>query len=141
VSNAQAHRIIGAATVLLMPSLWYETFGRTIAEAFAAGTPVIASNLGAMAELVDEGRTGWLFAPGDSAALAACIHNLLKSSVEATAAMRHRARDEYDRRFTPAHNYARLIEIYDLALAHAKSRCRAPLSAMPTIANAEATPA
>ncbi len=42
---------------LLMPSLWYETFGRTIAEAYAAGTPVAVSRLGAMAELVE--RRAW----------------------------------------------------------------------------------
>ena len=46
--------IVGDATMLVMPSVWYETFGRTIAEAFARGTPVVASDMGAMAELVED---------------------------------------------------------------------------------------
>jgi glycosyltransferase involved in cell wall biosynthesis len=141
VANAEANRVIGAATALLMPSLWYETFGRTIGEAFAAGTPVIASRLGAMAELVDEGQTGWLFAPGDATALTASIHVLSNLPVDAMAAMRCRARQEYERRFTPVHNYARLMEIYEFAKAHAESRHRTPVATAPRIASAEATPA
>ena len=53
--------VLDRGECLIMPSVCYETFGLTIAEAFAKGTPVIASNLGAMAELVDDGRTGRLF--------------------------------------------------------------------------------
>src|SRR5205823_13589104 len=54
------------ATCLVLPSECYETFGRVAAEAFAAGTPVIAADIGAISELVDDGRTGYLFRPGDS---------------------------------------------------------------------------
>jgi glycosyltransferase involved in cell wall biosynthesis len=139
VTNAEANRVIGAATALLMPSLWYETFGRTIAEAFAAGTPVIASRLGAMAELVDDGQTGWLFTPGDASALAACIHVLSNLPIDAMAAVRRRARQEYECRFTPLHNYARLIEIYEIAKLHSESHHRALAGSVPRIANAEAT--
>ena len=68
--------LVGDATMLVMPSIWYETFGRTIIEAYACGTPVIASNLGAMAELVVDGETGLLFAPGDADDLAAKVRSL-----------------------------------------------------------------
>src|SRR5690606_13863108 len=58
------------AAYLVMPSIWYENFPRTLVEAYACGLPVIASRLGAMAELVRDGETGLLFEPGDAADLA-----------------------------------------------------------------------
>ncbi len=122
VSEADVQRIFGAATAVIVPSLWYETFGRTVAEAFAGGTPVVASRIGALAELVDQGRTGWLFKPGNAAELAAAVRTAEKTPPGDRSEMRTRARTEYDRRFTPQHNYARLIEIYNLAIAYAAAR-------------------
>ncbi|HEX6962805.1 MAG TPA: glycosyltransferase [Lacipirellula sp.] len=124
VPTAQVSRVIGGATALVMPSVWYETFGRTIAEAFAAGTPVIASNLGAMAELVAHGRTGRLFEPGSAAALAAQVRRLAMTSPAELTAMRAAARREYQSRYTPEHNYARLLDIYEMARASAEARRR-----------------
>lgn len=58
------------ASALVVPSLWYEAFPMTIVEAFATGLPVIASNLGSMAEIIDDGRTGLHFEPGNAEDLA-----------------------------------------------------------------------
>ena len=55
--------------VLVVPSIWIENSPFVIKEAFAAGVPVVASNLGGMAELVQDGRNGLLFTAGDSADL------------------------------------------------------------------------
>lgn len=55
---------------LVFPSVWYEGFPLSIVEAFAAGTPVIASRLGGMLEMIAEGKTGLLFHPGDADDLA-----------------------------------------------------------------------
>jgi glycosyltransferase involved in cell wall biosynthesis len=44
-----------------------------ISEAFACGTPVLASRVGAVSDLVVEGQSGWLFPPGDDEALASCL--------------------------------------------------------------------
>ena len=52
--------VMGRSLALVMPSLWFENFPRTLVEAYAAGLPVIASRLGAMAELVQDGVTGLL---------------------------------------------------------------------------------
>jgi glycosyltransferase involved in cell wall biosynthesis len=111
----QVTSIVGAATVLVMPSVWYETFGRTVVEAFATGTPVIASRMGAMQELVDEGRTGLLFEPGDSADLAAKVQRLWDRSDEREP-MRQAARDAFEQHFTAQANYPRLMEIYREAI-------------------------
>jgi len=108
--------LIGGAAVLVMPSIWYETFGRTIIEAFAKGTPVIASRLGAMAELVDAGRTGLLFEPGSAADLAACVDRLL-ADPEQCERLRLEARREYEARYTAAANYRQLMAVYQAAAA------------------------
>jgi len=122
LSNAEAQRVIGNAAALLMPSLWYETFGRTIAEAYATGTPVVASRLGAMAELVDDGATGALFTAGDSNDLAAKASQITSADGSERETMRTAARRAYERRFLPQHNYSRLIEIYDIALKASQQR-------------------
>jgi glycosyltransferase involved in cell wall biosynthesis len=115
---------IGRAKALVMPSLWYETFGRTIAEAFAAGTPVIVSRLGAMQELVDDARTGFHFIAGDSHDLATAIHRLYQLPADEYSAMRLWARQQFEDRYTAERNYERLIEIYGLARAEADRRLR-----------------
>lgn len=61
---------------LITPSLWYENSPLVIQEAYALGIPVIASNLGALAEKVQDGISGRLFPAGDSAALAAILQEI-----------------------------------------------------------------
>lgn len=53
--------IIQKATFTIVPSEWYETFGLTIIESYACGTPVIAAAIGGITELVQENKTGFLF--------------------------------------------------------------------------------
>jgi D-inositol-3-phosphate glycosyltransferase len=65
-----------AAQVVVVPSR-YESFGLVALEAMACGTPVIASNVGGLADLVRDGRTGYLVPDGDAAALAAKLLPLL----------------------------------------------------------------
>jgi GT2 family glycosyltransferase/glycosyltransferase involved in cell wall biosynthesis len=62
---------------LVVPSVWIENAPFVIREAFAAGLPVLASNLGGMAEMVRHEENGLLFAPGSSTALASQIRRLL----------------------------------------------------------------
>ena len=109
--------LVGDATMLVMPSIWYETFGRTIIEAYACGTPVIASNLGAMAELVVDGETGLLFAPGNADDLAAKVRSLASDSARLSA-MRRAARLEFEAKYTAESNYHQLIELYSRAMAN-----------------------
>jgi glycosyltransferase involved in cell wall biosynthesis len=55
--------LIGKAKFLVFPSLWFEGFPMVLLEAFSVGTPVLASNLGGIPEIVEEGVNGWLFDP------------------------------------------------------------------------------
>jgi glycosyltransferase involved in cell wall biosynthesis len=64
-ANERVYEILRDIDVLVVPSLWYENSPNVILEAFASGTPVIASNLGGMTELVENGVNGLLFRRGD----------------------------------------------------------------------------
>ena len=59
------------AKFLVFPSEWFETFGRTIVEAFSQGTPALAADLGAVRELVEDSVTGYRFPSGNVEALIA----------------------------------------------------------------------
>lgn len=104
-------RTVGQAAMLVMPSVWNETFGRTVIEAFAKGTPVVASRIGALTELVDEGRTGALFAPGDADDLARQVIALWQDAPR-RASMRAHCRAEFERNYTPEENYRQLMAVY-----------------------------
>jgi glycosyltransferase involved in cell wall biosynthesis len=118
---SEVHELMGKAMFLIFPSKWYETFGRVAVEAFAKGTPVIAANIGAIAELVDSGRTGLHFRPGDSEDLAARVEWALTHPTE-LALMRQEARAEFEAKYTAAKNYQKLMEIYDKARTAAASK-------------------
>jgi glycosyltransferase involved in cell wall biosynthesis len=113
--------LIGRASLLVFPSRCYETFGRVIVEAFAKGTPVVASRMGAMADLVDHGRTGALFSPGNPADLAAQVRWLAESP-ERIESMRQAARREFELRYTGAINHDLLMRAYHTALGDRASR-------------------
>ncbi|NPA71406.1 MAG: glycosyltransferase family 4 protein [Gammaproteobacteria bacterium] len=112
-------RLMKRANFLVFPSEWYEGFPMTIAEAYATGLPVVASNLGAMASLVDHGRTGLHFRPGDPNDLAAKVEWLLSNPVELSR-MRKEARAEYEAKYTAERNHKMLMEIYQRAIENAK---------------------
>ena len=67
---AQIGDVLAGVDVLIMPSIWYENTPTILYEAFAAGVPVITSDLGGMCELVQAYAGGWLFPAGDVSALA-----------------------------------------------------------------------
>jgi len=66
-------RLVRGARAVVVPSEWYENAPLSLLEAQAAGKPVIGSRIGGIPELIDEGRTGWLFPAGDAPALAALL--------------------------------------------------------------------
>jgi glycosyltransferase involved in cell wall biosynthesis len=101
---------------LLMPSIWYENFPLTLVEAFASGLPVIASCLGAMAALIEDGKTGLLFDPGSADDLAKKIV-WAESNPQAMREMGKQARQEYESKYTSERNFVRLMEIYEEAIA------------------------
>jgi glycosyltransferase involved in cell wall biosynthesis len=101
------------AAVVVVPSLFYEHFGYTLAEAMLAGRPVVAARIGALPELVEHEVTGLLAEPGDGPALAALTRRALEDPAAARWAEAGRARvrevGDIER------HVRRLLEIYDEA--------------------------
>jgi len=113
-SRGRVLALMKDAWVLVFPSLYYENFPMVIAEAYAAGLPVIASNVGSMSSLVDHGRTGLHVRPNDPADLTAKLLWLWNRPWQRTLMSRN-ARLEFERKYTAEHNYKALMEIYALA--------------------------
>ena len=106
------------ALALVLPSVWYENFPRTLVEAFGCGLPVIASRIGALAELVEDGVTGLLFNPGDPQDLASKLHWAL-ANPEKMLVMGEAARTRYEENYTADKNYLQLLAIYQDAIVAA----------------------
>lgn len=104
-----------SAIALVLPSIWYENFPRTLVEAFSCGLPAIASRIGALAEIVEDGVTGLLFEPGDPVDLREKV-NWALAHPERMAEMGANARIVYQQLYAPERNCRRLIEIYSAAI-------------------------
>lgn len=113
-SFQEVQALMGDAMFLVFPSKWYETFGRVAIEAFAKGTPVITARIGAIAELVDSGRTGLHFRPGDPDDLLDKVKWIL-GNPQTLSQMRQEARAEFEAKYTVGRNYQDLIDIYTQA--------------------------
>ena len=104
------YRLMAEAYYLLFPSRWHEPFGRTIVEAFACGTPVLASDAGASKELISDQTNGLLFARDNMDSLIAKIKEAKNDGQYAQK--RLHARQAYLQHFTREKNYTELMEIY-----------------------------
>jgi glycosyltransferase involved in cell wall biosynthesis len=112
--------LYNAAECLVLPSL-SEGFPTVVGEAMACGTPVLASRVGGVAELVEEGRTGWLISPGDDQALCAALFSVM-STPNIVASMRPHARSMAEARVSPAVVAAALKNCFAAVSEHNGSR-------------------
>ena len=113
------YNAIGQASMLIFPSRCYETFGRVAAEAYAKGTPVVASRHGAPGDIVREGITGTLFEPGNGDALASAVKKMIADPA-ALAVLRKNARAEFIAKYTGDANHAMLMDAYAIAIRTAR---------------------
>jgi glycosyltransferase involved in cell wall biosynthesis len=120
-SPQEIQQFLRDAACLVFPSECFETFGRSIVEAYATATPVVAAAHGAAAELVANGVTGLHFRAGDSADLAANVIHLYNRPA-VLAGMRGAARRDFELRFTADVNFQSLLAIYRQALDNAIPR-------------------
>lgn len=114
----QALAELGGASLLAVPSLCYEGSPLAVLEAFATGTPVAASAIGSLSELIQPGITGWLVPPGSIAAWAAALDEALSQPVLLHKMRRH-ARQGYEARYSAEAHYKRLLTVYRRALNRA----------------------
>jgi glycosyltransferase involved in cell wall biosynthesis len=103
------------ARFLIYPSLYYETFGISISEAYSCGVPVIASRLGALAEIVEDGRTGLLFQAGDAKDLASKVQWAWNHPKEMEE-MGREARRVYEIKFSEERHYSILMSAYETSI-------------------------
>ena len=116
-SRTDVRSLMANATLLIIPSVWPETFGMVALEAYACGLPVLASDIGALSSLVQDGVTGRHFRPGDAAHLAQVMKEMLSDPAR-LAAMRQAARQSYLTHYTAEINAGQQLEIYRQALTH-----------------------
>lgn len=109
---------ISGLDVVVHPSVEPEGFGLAVAEAMMSGKPVIASAAGGSAELIEDGVSGRLVAPGDAEALAQAIDDLV-SNPEKASQMGHRAREVALERYDIRKTTAAIEAVYTRALAKA----------------------
>lgn len=107
--------LLGAARFSIVPSVNYEGFPKSIVESYSVGTPVIASDLGSLTEIIATGETGFLVPPGDPDALARTVSKAMDAGT--ADRMRAHARSAYVERYGVDANYRALIAIYEAAIA------------------------
>ena len=114
----EVKNMLRRCSILIFPSIWYEGMPMTLIEAFAAGTPVIASNLGAMASMIRDGYNGLHFKAGNSAELSEKVAywgNLNKTD---RIQFSENARTSYETIYTPNRNRELLLSIYNSLARH-----------------------
>ena len=107
-------REIAEASVVAMPSLWPEPFGLGGVEAFEAGRPVVASLTGGIRDWLEDGVNGLAVAPGDAAALARALEELL-ADPERQRSLGEAGREMAAARFTRERHVQELLGAYERA--------------------------
>jgi glycosyltransferase involved in cell wall biosynthesis len=113
LEKAQVQQYMQRCTALIFPSVWYETFGLVVIEAFSQGLPVIASNIGSMSSMVKDGYNGLLFEAGNSADLQAKLIEWQNKSQAEKEIFSKNAYQTYLDNYTPEQNLLQLIAIYN----------------------------
>jgi phosphatidylinositol alpha-mannosyltransferase len=116
VSDAEKAAALASADLLVAPSLGGESFGMVLTEAFAAGTPVVASDIPGYRDVVRDGVDGVLFPRGDATALAETLRDLAVAPPERRAAMAVEARAHAPRYAWPT-VAGEVLEAYNDAVA------------------------
>ena len=116
LTAAETMTRIKRARFLVFPSVGYETFGMTVLEAAACGVATVGSRLGAIPELVDEGRTGLLFDPHDTDGLVEKVEWAWaqRASMDEMGAA---ARRRYLQQYSAEKSYDALMGIYGSVMA------------------------
>nr|WP_321399019.1 glycosyltransferase family 4 protein [uncultured Desulfobacter sp.] len=104
-------KIIKESICTVSPSEWYETFGLTLIESFSFGRPVIASAIGGMTEVVDDGVDGWLIPSGDENMLRDKI-NWMFCHKKAAQEMGQNGRTKVETQFNPDIHYQKILNVY-----------------------------
>lgn len=106
ISHDDVFRMLRESAALILPTMCYEGMPMVILESYAAGTPVIVSDLGNAGNMVECEVTGLKFKPGNSQDLCRCVGRM--SDIQ-----KWNTKETYDKLYTPDRNYKILKEIYE----------------------------
>ena len=114
-SKEEVLNIVADAAVQIIPSECYEGFPMVVLEALASGTPIIASDIGSLSEIIENGAYGYKFTAGNTESLASEVNNifnLFENNKNEYLKLRQRARKEFDDKYTAKKNFIELMGIY-----------------------------
>lgn len=114
LSPSEVPAFFAGARFSVAPSIWYEAFGLVAVEAMLAARPVIASKIGAFADIVEHNRTGALVRPGDAAQLAAEIKRLW-AAPELCTDLGEAAKEQATVRYAEVTVYGQVLASYEAA--------------------------
>ena len=110
-SGEELRRILARSQFVVLPSRWYENLPFAVMEAFASSKAVVASRIGGIPEMVEDGVNGLLFPMGDEGSLAACLARMLGDR-RLREEMGRRAREKAERLYEREGHYAEIERIY-----------------------------
>jgi glycosyltransferase involved in cell wall biosynthesis len=122
--RADVLELIGRADLQVVASECYEGFPLVVAESYARGTPVVASHIGGLIEIIRPEETGLHFEVGNAGSLVAQVRRLWGDPA-LRARLRIGARRRYEAEYTPERSLERLLAIYERARAVAAARAAA----------------
>lgn len=118
LAKEQVQSEMSQASALVFPSVWYEGMPLTIIEAFAAGLPIIASDLGAMSTMIEDGYNGLHFFPADPKDLQLKIESWMKLPDAQKQLFSNNAIRTFKENYSPETNIKQLMKIYSSIVKH-----------------------
>ena len=115
VKHEKISEFYKSSRAVVLPSIWFEGFPMILLEAMLQGKPVIASRIGGIPEIVDDGKTGLLFEPGNHEDLARKIKKLWDNP-ELCRKMGQAGREKVLKEYSPEKYYSRLMGVYYTAI-------------------------
>ncbi|SEM77701.1 Glycosyltransferase involved in cell wall bisynthesis [bacterium A37T11] len=115
------YKAMAQCTALIFPSIWFEGMPLTMLEAFSAGTAIIASNLGAMASMIQSGKNGLLFEPHSIENLNEQISYWVTMNEQEKNNLREQSKKTYEECYTASQNLDQLLAIYQDILSKTTS--------------------
>jgi glycosyltransferase involved in cell wall biosynthesis len=111
-SGQKLHDLIRGSITTIIPSEWYENCPMTVLETIALGRPVVGSRIGGIPELIEEGKDGLLFPPGNVEALRERLEWMIDHPMQAVK-MGKAGRAKVEDRFGPEAHYTQIQSVYD----------------------------
>jgi len=111
IGGKERFEILRKAMFMIVPSEWYENLPYVVLESFAVGTPIIASRIGGLIELIEEGKNGLFFSIGNVEDLGKKILSLAENSKLITQ-MRYYARKTVEKKYNQEVGYRKIIDLY-----------------------------